>query len=66
MATVTETPVLRTFRITIVFLAGPLRGLRHTDLRKLTDYRLRPGDVVRRPIGGSPYRVLAVECLSDR
>lgn len=46
------------YRVTRLFIGGTLAGLTHTTV---TSHKVEVGFECRKPIGGSPYRIIAVE-----
>jgi hypothetical protein len=52
--------VARKFRVTKLFTAGLLAGLTHTET---TDVEWSVGQVVSKPVCGSPYKILTVETV---
>ena len=49
------------FQVTKLFIGGLLDGLTYTFV---TSVRFEVGQEVLKPIGGSPYRIIAVERIS--
>lgn len=48
------------FKVTKLFIGGILEGLTHTEI---TSVAWIVGQEVTNPIGGSPYRIIAVELI---
>lgn len=51
-----------TYEITKTFIDGPLKGITITER---TTVRWQVGQIVAKPIGGSPYRIDAVKVGSE-
>lgn len=46
------------YKVTRLFIGGLLKGMTHTGM---TDVKFTVGFVCRKPIGGSPYKIIVVE-----
>lgn len=46
------------FLVTREFVSGPLKGLTHTEV---TSVAWKVGTLVRKPIGGSAYKIIRME-----
>ncbi len=46
------------YKVTRLFIGGILKGLTYTET---TSVKFTVGFVCRKPIGGSPYKIIAVE-----
>lgn len=51
---------MRRYRVTRLFTGGLLAGLTYTEV---TTVEFAVGFTCERPVGGSPYRIIAVEVL---
>lgn len=49
------------FKITKRFLGGILKGI---TIEEYTNVKFEPGFVCEKPVGGSPYKIIAVETLA--
>jgi hypothetical protein len=50
------------YEVTRQFIGGTLQGLTHTEI---TPVRWKVGQVVRAPIGGSPYKIVSVRVVGE-
>lgn len=50
------------FMVTRLFIGGLLDGLTHTGI---TEVEFKVGFECRKPTGGSPYRIIAVERVTE-
>jgi hypothetical protein len=51
------------YEVTREFIGGTLKGLTHTEI---TPVKFRVGQVVRKPVAGSPYKIISVKPIGSR